>query len=214
MKWDPPQEVCLRARDWLIVLTLGTRITNNSDATNYNFCFSDADDEIGMGGWCPQSQQYWYISPLPPQVARWKIAPLEFLVAFITLQMCSMHHTHSQLVMFIDNTNVCNNILKQRAKTRALDHIWQKFYLLAESTHTYVSLDYIPSKINFVADHISRGRPLNTIISAFHTGHILKYRYIPDIDAIAAPARERLKYRKALPASFQTRLFDQEEPFR
>ena len=58
MKWDPPLEVCLRAKDWLVVLTLGTRITNNSDATTNNFCFSDADDEVGMGGWYPRSQQY------------------------------------------------------------------------------------------------------------------------------------------------------------
>ncbi len=56
------------------------------------------------------------------------------------------------VVLFCDNTNVVNNIIKQRARSQAIDHFWQPFQRELARAHTFLEAQWISTHVNFVAD--------------------------------------------------------------
>ena len=115
---------------------------------------------------CPGTGEWW-AEALPAELQNWKIAPLEMLAAWITTRMvvkhregsppCPLHHvTHAgwrvHVILFVDNSNVVNNLIKQRCRSQAIDHVWQPFQRELAKNQTYLQAHWISTHVNFVAD--------------------------------------------------------------
>ena len=56
------------------------------------------------------------------------------------------------MILFVDNSNIINNIIKQRCRSQAIDHVWQPLQRELAKNQTYLQAHWISTHVNFVVD--------------------------------------------------------------